>query len=182
MNKEYALANALAGEDICALRKMLGISRREFAALAGVSHRTVEFWEKSDKPITGPIVFMYHVLFENRLIAQRLEIPEQVWPLRLVYMYKSIPCTVIDVDEVNRLVKAYNYTDRHQFRAFGVIENPDYNDLEYFLESRCFPKSRDKIKLELERLGLPFYDPLMIIEKTEGRMAEDLFHIQIIRR
>lgn len=50
-----------------------------------------------------------------------------------------------------------------------------------FLESRCFPKSRDKMKLILKDLDLPFYDPLMIIQKTEGRMAEDHFWIQIER-
>ena len=37
------------------------------------------------------------------------------------------------------------------------------------------PESRDKMKLILKDLGLPFYDPIMIIEKTEGRMAEDDF-------
>ena len=31
------------------------------------------------------------------------------------------------------------------------------------------------------RLDLPFYDPLMIIEKTGGRMAEDNFSIEIMR-
>lgn len=52
---------------------------------------------------------------------------------------------------------------------------------EEFLESRCFPSSRDKMKLVLKDLELPFYDPLMIIEKTGGRMAEDDFWIQIER-
>lgn len=33
----------------------------------------------------------------------------------------------------------------------------------------------------LKDLGLPFYDPIMIIEKTEGRMAEDNFWICIER-
>ena len=42
-----------------------------------------------------------------------------------------------------------------------------------FIESRCFPRTRDKMKLQLRELGLPFYDPLMIIGKTQGRMAED---------
>ena len=37
------------------------------------------------------------------------------------------------------------------------------------------PESRDKMKLILKDLGLPFYDPIMIIEKTEGRMAEGDF-------
>ena len=34
------------------------------------------------------------------------------------------------------------------------------------------------MKLELRRIGVPFYDPILIIEKTEGRMAEDKFWIK----
>lgn len=37
------------------------------------------------------------------------------------------------------------------------------------------------MKLILKDLGRPFYDPIMIIEKTEGRMAEDDFWIRIER-
>ena len=37
------------------------------------------------------------------------------------------------------------------------------------------------MKLMLKELGLPFYDPLMIIGKTKGRMAEDDFSIEIKR-
>ena len=48
-----------------------------------------------------------------------------------------------------------------------------------FLKSRCFPEERDKLKLMLRELDLPFYDPFMIVEKTQGRMAEDKFWIKI---
>ncbi len=71
-----------------------------------------------------------------------------------------------------RRVKIYNYTKDLMCRAFGKKEEPTYERYEAFLKSRCFPKSRNKMKLILEELGLPFYDPLMIIEKTEGRMAD----------
>jgi len=37
------------------------------------------------------------------------------------------------------------------------------------------------MKLVLQELNLPFYDPLLIIEKTEGRMEEDNFWIKIER-
>ena len=37
------------------------------------------------------------------------------------------------------------------------------------------------MKLQLKELGIPFYDPLLIIEKTEGRMADDHFWIRIER-
>ena len=36
-----------------------------------------------------------------------------------------------------------------------------------------------KNKRVLEDIGLPFYDTFMIIEKTQGRMAEDDFWIRI---
>ena len=84
------------------------------------------------------------------------------------------------MNEPERKVKAKNYTDKIMFRAFGVVETPDYDQYLEFLESRCFP-SRDKMKLILKDLDLPFYDPMMIIEKTEGRMAEDDFWIRIER-
>ena len=82
---------------------------------------------------------------------------------------------------MNREVKITNYTDNVMFRAFGIEEAPNYEMYQEFLESRCFPKSRDKMKLILQDLDLPFYDPFMIIEKTEGRMAEDDFWIRIER-
>ena len=85
------------------------------------------------------------------------------------------------MNEPERKVKAKNYTDKIMFRAFGVVETPDYDQYLEFLESRCFPSSRDKMKLILKGLDLPFYDPMMIIEKTEGRMAEDDFWIRIER-
>ena len=65
------------------------------------------------------------------------------------------------------------------FKAFGKIEKPTYEDYEDFLKSRCFPETRDKLKLVLDDLNLPFYDPFMIIQKTEGKMAEDDFWIKI---
>lgn len=37
------------------------------------------------------------------------------------------------------------------------------------------------MKLILRELDLPFYEPLLIIEKTQGRMAEDNFWIKIER-
>ena len=61
------------------------------------------------------------------------------------------------------------------------LENPTIEDYNEFLESRCFPRTRDKMKLVLRDLGIPFYDPYLIIQKTEGRMAEDDFWLKIER-
>ena len=82
-------------------------------------------------------------------------------------------CTIIDVDLLEEKVKIKNYANNIMYRAFGKNNNPTFSDYEDFLKSRCFPETRDKLKLVLEDLNLPFYDPFLIIKKTEGRMAED---------
>ena len=66
-------------------------------------------------------------------------------------------------------------------KEFAEFINCSKPTVERWEESRCFPESRDKMKLILKDLGLPFYDPIMIIEKTEGRMAEDNFWVRIER-
>jgi putative transcriptional regulator len=35
------------------------------------------------------------------------------------------------------------------------------------------------MKIALKELNLPFYDPLLIVEKTKGRMAEDDFWLEV---
>ncbi|MCI8638561.1 MAG: hypothetical protein HFG41_05295 [Coprococcus sp.] len=111
----------------------------------------------------------------------KVEIPERTAPLRLYYRFRDELCSVIDVDDKSRSVQVKNYTENLLKRAFGIVEEPTYEQYKEFLESRCFPRSRDKMKLMLRELELPFYDPFMIIEKTNGRMAEDDFWLQIER-
>jgi putative transcriptional regulator len=96
-------------------------------------------------------------------------------------MFKEEVCTLIDVDEKNRKVEIYNYTNDLIFRAFGKNEDPSYDEYQGFIESRCFPKNRDNLKVYLRELDIPFYEPLMIIERTLGKMADDNFWIKIER-
>lgn len=177
----FAIEDNLTGKDIRLLRKKLGITQIEMAALFDVSPKTLERWEYENKKLTGPIVALAKLLWEKPQIVEHLEIPPKTCPLRLWYMCKNRICTVIDVDERNRMVRIYNYTNDLLSRAFGVIEHPSFEDYEEFLESRCFPRTRDKMKLILKEMDLPFYDPFMIIEKTNGRMAEDDYWIRIER-
>ena len=179
--KLFAVAEALTGEEIRAVRNRLGLTQREFAELVNISVKSVERWETGDAPITGPITTLVKILWEGPELAKNFRIPEKTYPMRLWYMYKSEICTVIDVDEVRRRVKIRNFTGLDQFRAFGCVEEPTFDDYEAFLESRCMPRSRDKMKWVLKELDLPFYDPLMIVEKTGGRMAEDEFWVRIER-
>ena len=168
-------------EEIKKVRKELHLTQKEFAEFINCSKPTVERWERSTDIICGPIVLLLKMLQKYPDYEQEVKIPEKEWPLRIWYMHGQDVCTLIDVNEQERKVKIRNYTDKIMFRAFGIVENPDYNQYQEFLASRFFPESREKMKLILKDLGVPFYDPIMIIEKTEGRMAEDAFWLRIER-
>jgi hypothetical protein len=99
--------------------------------------------------------------------------PAEGYTLRMTYMYQQHPCTVIDVDFLNQKVVVQNKTKDVLHRAFGVIENPTWNDFEMFLKDRCFPVTRGNVKDILKELQLTDYDPLQIVERTKGRTAED---------
>lgn len=99
--------------------------------------------------------------------------PREGCTLRMTYMFHQHPCTVIDLDFLNRRVFIENKTNDMLHRAFGVNEHPSWEDLEIFLQDRCFPKSRGNCKQILREMGLTDYDPLQIVEKTQGRISED---------
>lgn len=179
--KKYAVPEYLTGQQIKLIRQKLTMTQREFAEFIGVSNKTIERWESDKKPITGPITTLVKILRENPQLEQQLIIPPKKYSLRLWYMLHQDICAIIDVDEINKKVEVINYTSNLIFRPFGINETPSYEDYEEFLESRCFPRTRDKMKLQLEYLELPFYDPMLIIEKTAGRMAEDHLWIRIER-
>lgn len=181
MTKKYALEEKVTGEEIRHCRKRLGLSQEEFARFANVSKKTVERWEYSKTMITGPIVTLVAILREYPRIEEERKIPPRKTRLRLSYMFREELCTLMDVDEKNRDIEIVNYTGHLLKRAFGKIENPTYEQYEEFLKSRCFPPTRDKMKLVLREYDIPFYDPMLIIEKTQGRMAEDDFWIRIER-
>ncbi|MCR5370369.1 MAG: helix-turn-helix domain-containing protein [Clostridium sp.] len=176
---KYAFEEVLTGGEIRELRSKLEMNREEFAAFCGVSKKTVEHWENSGKSITGPITALAALLREHPEYGSYYEIPERKLPLRLFYMFRNRLCTIIDVDEQKRLVEIRNYTRDNIFRAFGANTEPTFEEYEEFLESRCFPRERDRMKIMLRELDLPFYDPFLIIRKTEGRMAEDEFWIRM---
>ena len=180
MNK-YVFNDYLTSDDIKRVRKTLGMTQKEFAAFTCSSVRAVENWESKDGKITGPIVTLIEILLRKPDIVDKFVLPPNKFKLRIFYLYKSTVCTVIDVDEMERLIEVHDYVDKPFYRAFGVNISPTYEDYEEFLESRCFPRERDKLKIELKRLDIPFYDPIMIIEKTQGRMEEDDFWIRIER-
>lgn len=100
----------------------------------------------------------------------------------LEYYDRDKLSTTINVDYKRQKVSIVNYTDDLIARAFGINENPSFQDFEDFLESRCFPRSRDHLKWVLRDLGLDCYDPLAIIQKTYGKMADDYMWLKIISK
>lgn len=181
IEKLFVTPDYITAEEIKRVRNVMGLTQKEFAALVNTSKASVERWERSKNVITGPICLLIKMLERYPEYVAASRVPKKSTPIRLWYMYKETVCTLIDVNELKKEIRITNYTDNIMFRAFGVEEQPSYNMYLEFLESRCFPRTRDKMKLVLQDLDLPFYDPFMIIEKTEGRMAEDYFWIRIER-
>lgn len=102
------------------------------------------------------------------------------YTLHMDYMNRNRCCTQILVNFQEEKILIYNESDLLLERAFGVNEKPDWNDFEEFLEDRCFPRTRFGLRELLAEYGLDTYDPLAIIEKTAGRMAEDHQWLRLI--
>ena len=114
----------------------------------------------------------YHT--SRQIVSKYLnQAPEAGYTMRMTLMYQNKPCTAIDVNFLQNQIKIQNYTKDILHRAFGVKENPTWEDFHVFLQDRCFPKTRGNVKTVLAGLGLQDYDPLQIVEKTNGRTAED---------
>lgn len=93
--------------------------------------------------------------------------------MQIRYMYKNRLCTIINVDFAHETVGVVNLTEDVLHRAFGAVAQPTWQQFMDFLAERCFPATRANAKALLKALGLTAYDPLQIVEKTAGRMAED---------
>ena len=141
------------------------------AAEYGVSRQTLSAYLHLKEPQLDQVCRTYRAWVSlNALLRE-----ENLWDytLRIDYMNRDELCTVILVDFLNQKILIKNETDELLFRAFGVKEKPTWEDFEYFLEDRCVPRTRFGMKEILKDYGLDFYDPLAIIEKTGGHMAED---------
>lgn len=154
------------GESVTALAKEYGISRQ---ALSGYLNR-----KDSDLEIICRTIGKWAQLnqrFRNVNVRD--------YTMRMDFMCKDECCTEILIDFKEQKIAIQNKTDDLLHRAFGIKAKPTWEDFEEFLESRCFPRTREGLSLILEDLGLDFYDPLSIIEKTRGRMAEDAQWLKI---
>ena len=99
--------------------------------------------------------------------------------LQLQFFHGDSLCTTILADETAEKVLIENHTSDPLYTAFGVNENPDWQDYQSFLEERCIPKSRAGLKEYLNAIGVDEYNPVEIIRKTKGRMAEDQSWLEV---
>lgn len=176
---KYIVEKGIKPIEIKNFRKEFKLTQKDLANLLSVSKKTVEKWETSEKEITGPAVTIITLIRNNPNLLEYLSIDEKKDSrIRFYYMSGSFVSTIIDVDYVKRIVSFKNYTNDINARAFGSRTMVSFDDFESFLESRCFPKDRDKMKIELNSLEIPYYDPLMIIEKTQGRVEGDNYWLK----
>ena len=152
------------GETVTALAKEYGISRQALSNHLNRKEtedicRTIRKWAQLNREFREINVIDY--------------------TMRMDFMCQEECCTVILINFKDKKIAIENETDDILHRAFGIKARPTWEDFEEFLESRCFPRTREKLRLVLEDIGLDFYDPLAIVERTKGRMAEDLQWIKI---
>ena len=98
---------------------------------------------------------------------------------RITYMLGHKPMTIIDVDFLDKKIKIQNRTDDIYDRAFGRIENPNWEQFEIFINERVVPKTRVDIDTVLKVIGVDHYDPFLIIKKTRGKMEGDRFWLRM---
>ena len=82
-------------------------------------------------------------------------------------------CARIAADETGETLHVENLATDYLKLPFGNNPNPSWADYRHFLENRCIPKTRAGLQEYLEAIGVDSYEPLEIIRKTQGRMAED---------
>lgn len=98
----------------------------------------------------------------------------------LHFYHEDVLCTKICADYTIKRIAIQNEVDDIFLTAFGVNGSPSWNDYEDFLKDRCIQKDRDGMKFYLKELGLEEYNPLEIIRKSKGKMAEDKYWIKIL--
>lgn len=155
------------------LKRKKGMTVASLAEEYGVSRQTMSGYLNAKEEETQEIIYKNYKKWAEVNKDFRKSLKVQDYLLRMEFMCEDELCTSILVNFKDKKIEAVNYTGDVIHQAFGVKAKPSWEDFEYFLESRCFPRGRDYLKEILRDLDLDFYDPIAIIEKTKGRMAED---------
>lgn len=98
--------------------------------------------------------------------------------VKLEYYSGKNLCTEICADYTDKVISHKDHTESFLLKAFGNNNNPDWNDYLDFLQERCIPKNRAGLPYYLDAVGAAEYEPLKIIARTQGKMAEDNFRLR----
>ncbi len=130
-----------------------------------LEEKQIQMCFDGEKIIILPCLTLSEFLIKKQNVGHKL--------LLLNFFDNDVLCTKICADFTDKTIVAENFTDNIVKTAFGKNISPVWDDFETFLRERCVPESRSGIREYLEAIGVEGYDPLKIIEKTQGRMAED---------
>lgn len=131
----------------------------------GLADSKIEIAFDGERIIVSPRLSVCEFLEKKKLIGHKL--------VKFDFYDREILCTKIIADFTDETLSVENTTENIVKTAFGKNEVPTWEDLLSFLEERCLPKSRSGIREYLETIGVEEYNPIEIIKKTAGRMAED---------
>lgn len=154
-----------------------GLTVSALAKEYGVSRQTLSAYLNKKDPQMEAIIESLKVWRELNRPFKEVNVVD--YTMRMDFMCDDMCCTQILVDFIHEKIEIKNTTDKIMLRAFGININPTWEEFMEFLEERCFPRTRDNLKLILQDLDLDFYDPLYIIEKTQGRMGEDMQWLKV---
>ena len=116
------------------------------------------------------------IVLSRRLIGEDFAMRKlaQKHDVRLLRFFEGNRlCTDIYADFTDQTMTVENHINDPVKTAFGNNILPTWEDFQAFLEERCVPRERAGLREYLEAIGVGEYDPLEIIQKTAGRMAED---------
>jgi len=119
----------------------------------------------------GNQIILSRYLSGEEFISQKLVQKHDVRELR--FFDCDVLCTTIYTDFSDKTLTVRNHVGDPVKTAFGNNVLPTWEDLQAFLEERCVPRERAGLREYLETIGVGAYDPLEIIDKTAGHMAED---------
>lgn len=137
----------------------------KWVAELGLTDSKMEIAFDGERIIISPHLSMAKYLEKKKLLGHKL--------VQFEFYDGEILCTKIIADFTDETLSVENTTDNIVKTAFGKNEVPFWEDFQSFLEERCVPRSRSGIREYLETIGVEEYNPVEIIKKTSGRMAED---------
>ena len=99
--------------------------------------------------------------------------------LEFTLMKKDEPLVEVVYDyKTQTLTTDYITKDPYDSLVLGYYRPTELEDIQAWIETRCFPRSRVDAEFLLKELGLSTYHPLSIVKITHGHTPEDFYWIR----